>query len=141
MTSVPSPNFARFLLGATVPRALGLPALGEAYGRWFNRISHHYHTDSLDVWRARLDAAGIANARLNTPDQVWDHEQLRARRRWREVESPAGAIPALLPPASFSGIEPRMDPIPRIGEHTQRILAELGYTVDEIGALKASGAV
>ena len=90
---------------------------------------------------ARLDAAGIANARLNTPDQVWDHEQLRARRRWREVESPAGAIPALLPPASFSGIEPRMDPIPRIGEHTQRILAELGYTVDEIGALKASGAV
>jgi SAM-dependent methyltransferase len=59
VTSVPSPNFARFLLGATVPRALGLRALGEAYGRWFNRISHHYHTDSLDVWRARLDAAGL----------------------------------------------------------------------------------
>jgi SAM-dependent methyltransferase len=57
--SVPSPNFARFLLGATLPRALGVPALGEAYGRWFNHISRHYHTDSLEVWRHRLAAAGL----------------------------------------------------------------------------------
>jgi crotonobetainyl-CoA:carnitine CoA-transferase CaiB-like acyl-CoA transferase len=34
-----------------------------------------------------------------------------------------------------------MGPIPKIGEHTERILGELGYTPDEIGALKASGAV
>ena len=68
----------------------------------------------------RLDAAGIANARLNTPDEVWDHAQLKARDRWREVESPAGRIPAILPPASFQGIEARMDAIPSIGEHTDR---------------------
>jgi itaconate CoA-transferase len=89
----------------------------------------------------RLDEAGIANARLNSPDEVWNHAQLEARNRWREVESPAGVIPAVLPPASFSGVEPRMDPIPRIGEHTAAILRELGYAADRIEQLKAEGAV
>jgi crotonobetainyl-CoA:carnitine CoA-transferase CaiB-like acyl-CoA transferase len=90
---------------------------------------------------ARLDAAGIANARLNSPDEVWAHPQLRARKRWREVGSPAGPIPALLPPATFAGVEPRMDPIPGIGEHTDRILAELGYGAHEIAELKSGVAV
>jgi itaconate CoA-transferase len=89
----------------------------------------------------RLDASGIANARLNSPEEVWNHVQLKARGRWREVESPAGALPAILPPASLSGVEPRMDPVPEIGEHTDRILAELGYSADRVAALKAQGAV
>jgi itaconate CoA-transferase len=90
---------------------------------------------------ARLDAAGIANARMNTPEEVWAHGQLQARGRWREVVSPAGVIPALLPPASLSGVEPRMDPIPGIGEHTDAILADLGYSGSEIAALRFDGAV
>jgi crotonobetainyl-CoA:carnitine CoA-transferase CaiB-like acyl-CoA transferase len=89
----------------------------------------------------RLDAAGIANAQLNSPAEVWDHPQLKARRRWREVESPGGQIPALLPPASFDGVEVRMDPIPGIGEHTESILAELGYDASAVKALKADGAI
>jgi itaconate CoA-transferase len=89
----------------------------------------------------RLDAAGIANARLNTPEEVWNHDQLKARDRWREVGSPVGPIPAVLPPASFDGIEARMDPIPSIGQHTQSILAELGYTEREIETLKRAAAV
>lgn len=90
---------------------------------------------------ARLDAAGIANARLNSPDEVWGHPQLKARNRWREVGSPAGPLPAVLPPATFDGIEARMDPIPGIGEHTERILAELGLGANEISALRAAGAI
>ncbi|MGZ8263220.1 MAG: CoA transferase, partial [Burkholderiales bacterium] len=89
----------------------------------------------------RLDAAGIANARLNSPEEVWNHPQLHARDRWREVGSPAGVIPALLPPASFDGDEPRMEPIPRIGEHTESILHELGYGDEAIGELKSAGAI
>jgi itaconate CoA-transferase len=89
----------------------------------------------------RLDAAGIANARLNSPEEVWNHEQLKARDRWREVASPAGPIPAVLPPASFQGIEARMDAIPRIGQHTEQILGDLGYTADEITKLKTDAAV
>jgi crotonobetainyl-CoA:carnitine CoA-transferase CaiB-like acyl-CoA transferase len=89
----------------------------------------------------RLDASGIANARLNSPDEVWNHPQLKARERWREVDSPAGMLPAVLPPATLSGVEPRMDPVPRVGEHTDRILGELGYDASRIAALRAGGAV
>ena len=89
----------------------------------------------------RLDAAGIANARLNTPEEVWNHPQLKARDRWREVDSPGGRIPATLPPASFDGSEARMDAIPSIGEHTEAILRELGFAAEEVSALRAGGAV
>ena len=90
---------------------------------------------------ARLDAAGIANARMNTPEEVWNHPQLKARNRWREVNSPAGTIPALLPPVTFPAFEARMGPVPAIGEHTDRILADIGYGQAEIAALKARAAV
>ncbi len=90
---------------------------------------------------AKLDAADIANSRLNTPDQVWDHPQLQARKRWREVDTPAGPIPALLPAATFEGFEARMDPVPAVGQQTDSILAELGYDASGIAALKAAGAV
>ncbi len=89
----------------------------------------------------RLDAADIANARLNTPEEVWNHAQLEARERWREVGTPAGVIPALLPPATFAGFEPRMDPVPAVGEHTEAILRALGYEADRIASLKAEKAI
>ncbi len=90
---------------------------------------------------ARLDAADIANARMNTPKEVWDHPQLKARKRWREVDTPKGRVPAILPPVGFTDHEPRMDPVPSVGEHTDRILAELGYSADQITALRTAGAV
>jgi len=76
---------------------------------------------------ARLDAAGIANAEVNDMRSVWQHPQLHARNRWTEVDSPAGKIPALLPPGLPSSFSPRMDPIPSIGQHTEAILRELGF--------------
>ncbi len=90
---------------------------------------------------AKLDAAGIANAHVNTPEEVWQHAQLKDRQRWRDVGSPVGEIPALLPPATISGLEARMDPIPDIGEHTESILIELGFSGDEIASLKADAAI
>jgi crotonobetainyl-CoA:carnitine CoA-transferase CaiB-like acyl-CoA transferase len=90
---------------------------------------------------AKLDAAGIANARVNTPEEVWKHAQLNERQRWRDVGSPVGEIPALLPPATISGLEARMDPVPDIGEHTESILSELGFSASEIAALKADQAI
>src|SRR5512141_350521 len=76
----------------------------------------------------RLDAAQIANARVNSMHDVWAHPQLKARDRWREVATPAGAVPALLPPGSWEEGAPRMDPVPALGEHTDAILGELGYS-------------
>ena len=89
----------------------------------------------------KLDAAGIANARMNTPEEVWNHPQLQARNRWREVGSPVGMIPAPLPPATFAGTDARMDPIPAVGEHTDRILTEMGYDASAIDALRADAAI
>ena len=89
----------------------------------------------------RLDSAGIANARLNTPADVWDHPQLKARERWREVDSPVGPLPAVLPPATFENFEARMDRVPHVGEHTQDILEALGYSAGEIEKLQSAGAI
>ena len=74
----------------------------------------------------RLDVAQIANARMNTMAEVWAHPQLKARERWTSVGSPAGDLPALLPPGKQSAFDYRMDAIPQVGEHTDAILKELG---------------
>jgi itaconate CoA-transferase len=84
----------------------------------------------------RLERAEIANARLNTMQEFWDHEQLTARDRWREVGSPAGAVRAMKPPFNLDSFEPRMDDIPALGAHTQAILAELGFAGADIARLR-----
>jgi crotonobetainyl-CoA:carnitine CoA-transferase CaiB-like acyl-CoA transferase len=88
----------------------------------------------------RLEAAQIANARVNTMHEVWAHPQLKARERWREVDSPAGKLPAMLPPGTWDE-GPRMDAVPGLGEHTESILSELGLGVAEIRSLHEAGAV
>jgi itaconate CoA-transferase len=88
----------------------------------------------------RLDTAKIANARVNSMHDVWQHPQLAARDRWREVGTPAGPVPALLPPGSW-GTGPRMDPVPALGEHTDAVLDELGYDTHEIDAMHVAGAI
>jgi itaconate CoA-transferase len=88
----------------------------------------------------RLEAAGIANAHINDMAAVWAHPQLAARNRWRNVSTPVGDIPALLPPGGV-GDEARMDPIPALGEHSAAILAELGYSNAAIAALADKGVI
>jgi crotonobetainyl-CoA:carnitine CoA-transferase CaiB-like acyl-CoA transferase len=90
---------------------------------------------------ARLDDAQIANANVNTMSEVWAHPQLKARGRWTEVASPVGAIPALLPPGSWEEQPPRMDAVPALGQHTDAILAGLGYTAERIAELRTEQAI
>ncbi len=89
----------------------------------------------------RLEDAGIANARMNDMAGWWAHPQLKARGRWREVGSPAGPIPALLPPGRNSAFEYRMDAVPGVGEHTQAILHELGLSDADVASLKQANAI
>jgi crotonobetainyl-CoA:carnitine CoA-transferase CaiB-like acyl-CoA transferase len=89
----------------------------------------------------RLDEAQIANARMNDMAGLWAHPQLAARDRWRQVGSPVGDIPAMLPPGRIDSFEYRMDAIPAVGQHTEAILRELGRGDAQIAALKDSGAI
>jgi crotonobetainyl-CoA:carnitine CoA-transferase CaiB-like acyl-CoA transferase len=112
------------------------------------------HRDSLDTLinaafakhsaeevLARLDAAQIANARMNTVQEFLDHPQLAARNRWRTVESTAGPIRALVPPFGLDDSEPQMGPIPAVGEHTEAILNEIGYAAATIAEFRRDGVV
>ena len=112
------------------------------------------HRDILDeaiaTWCAQhdlahvqktADAAGIGNARYNTPSEVLVHPQLSARDRWRQIDTPNGPIPALLPPPVISGYEPPMGAVPGLGQHTDSVLADLGFGDDEIAALRERGTI
>lgn len=96
---------------------------------------------STEQVEARLDEAQIANARMNDMAGLWAHPQLKARERWRRVDSPAGEIPALLPPGRSSAFDYRMDPIPAVGQHTEAILRELGQDEATIAALREAHAI
>jgi len=90
---------------------------------------------------ARLEKAQIANAQLNDMEGLWKHEQLKVRNRWTEVDTPNGAIAALLPPGLNDSYNYRMDPVPAVGEHTDAILKELGIAESDIASMRASGAI
>jgi itaconate CoA-transferase len=96
---------------------------------------------SVDEVVERLENAQIANARVNDMQGVWDHPQLKARDRWREVDSPSGKLPSLLPPGHNTAFTPRMDGVPGLGQHTGGILSELGLSAQEQARLAAAGVV
>jgi itaconate CoA-transferase len=89
----------------------------------------------------RLDQAPIANARMNDMEGLWAHPQLAARQRWQTIGSPAGDIPALLPPGKNSAFTYRMDPVPKLGAHTQAILKSLGHSAEAIANLRVKKAI
>ncbi|WP_236208543.1 CaiB/BaiF CoA transferase family protein [Pseudomonas tohonis] len=116
-------------------------------GRSANRAE--LRTIILEVFRRmsaeqvieRLERAQIANAHINDMASVWAHPQLQARQRWTRIDSPAGYLPALLPPGSSNAFAPRMGSVPALGAHTETLLHELGYAAIDIQRLRQQGAV
>nr|WP_145548588.1 CaiB/BaiF CoA-transferase family protein [Variovorax boronicumulans] len=105
------------------------------------RIGETFSTLSADQVLARLDEAQIANARMNDMAGLWAHPQLAARGRWQTIGSPAGEVPALLPPGRSNRWQARMDAVPAVGEHTEALLSEVGLDAAAIAALRAAGAI
>jgi crotonobetainyl-CoA:carnitine CoA-transferase CaiB-like acyl-CoA transferase len=108
--------------------------LDEAIGQW---CAQH----DLEHVQKTADAAGIGNARYNLPSEVLAHPQLTARDRWRQIDTPAGPIPALLPPPVIAGYEPPMGAVPGLGQHTDSVLADFGVTAEEISASRRQGVI
>jgi itaconate CoA-transferase len=117
------------------------PARSQARGELRALILAAFATLSAAQVIERLDAAGIANAQMNNMHDVWNHPQLAARQRWRQIATPGGEVAALLPPGMPAGFDAPMGPVPAVGEHTDSILHELGYDATRIAALRAAGAV
>ncbi|WP_046733520.1 CaiB/BaiF CoA transferase family protein [Streptomyces humi] len=133
---------------------LGRPELGSDPGFATNaaRVANRARTDELvgkalgalgaDEALARLEAAGIACARLRDLSELAEHPQLAARERWREVGSPVGPLRALLPPITLpGGDEARMGDVPALGQHTEALLRAVGMTDAESAALRRDGVV
>ena len=97
------------------------------------------HTGTAVI--ARLDAAGIANARMNGIEEFLDHPQLESRDRWRQIDSPVGPLRALVPPFNIEGVEAVMGPVPSLGEHTDDILNELGFAPAVVAEWRRQGVV
>jgi itaconate CoA-transferase len=135
-------------------QVLGRPELADdpAFATNPARVAHRDRTDEAvaralgaldaDAAVARLEAAGIACARLRDVHDLAEHPQLAARDRWREVGSPVGPLRALLPPITLpGGDEARMGAVPALGEHTESLLRAVGMTGDEIAALRRDGVI
>jgi itaconate CoA-transferase len=90
---------------------------------------------------ARLEEAQIANAHVNSVGELWNHPQLKARDRIRQVASPAGELAALLPPGANNSFDYRMDAIPAVGQHSDAILRELGRSDGDIAAMREAKAL
>ena len=104
-------------------------------------ITEHFASLAIEEVIARLEDAQIANAHVNTMQDVWAHPQLKARSRWVDVTTPNGLVPALLPPGASDNSDARMDAVPALGQHTGSLLSELGFTPSEIERMKTDATI
>jgi itaconate CoA-transferase len=94
---------------------------------------------SAEELEGLLDRAGVAHARMNDVGQLWLHPVLVGRDRWNEIQTPGGPAAALAPPAALAGLDPVIGDVPALGEHSRKILRELGYSAQAIDDLIAAG--
>jgi itaconate CoA-transferase len=104
-------------------------------------ISEIFRTLTLEEIVDRLDHAGIAHSRTNSVEDLLAHPQHTGRQRWRNIASPMGPLQALVPAILLDGLKPRMDAVPALGQDTDAILTELGYTQDQIQWFRQDGVI
>ena len=130
-------------------QVLGRPDLVQRFATNPDRVAHDGELTAIieaalgsmtpDEAVALLDEAGIASALLRTPAEFAAHPQLAARDRWREVDTPACPVRALLPPVSVPGREAAMGAVPALGQHTDSVLAEIRGTQEQTVTTRPGG--
>ena len=130
--------------------ALDLPALrDERFASNLGRVRHRAELEAAvagalakvdrEPLLKLLEDAGVPATPVNTVDQVMNDPQTAARRMVERVLHPRlGEIPVIGTPVKYSRMSPGVrTPAPLQGEHTDEVLAEWGYSADEIGVLRA----
>ena len=97
---------------------------------------------AYDEIAEKLDAADLVWSPVQTPAQVAADPQVMASGAIIQVEDgQGGTFPSPASPARFPGADATVRPrSPRLGEHTREVLAEIGYSPDEIEAIFAAEA-
>jgi len=89
-----------------------------------------------DEWLRRLKQSRLPYGEVRGIAQVLAHPQVIARRMIREIGSPVGPVPVIASPLRLSDSPARYDPIPALGQDTEAILRELGYSAEEIELIR-----
>lgn len=88
-----------------------------------------------EEWVERLERAGIPCGLVREFHEVMEHPQLEHGGLVTKIGSPAGSIPTIGSPIVLDGDRPELGPVPALGEHTQEVLEELGFTEAHIEAV------
>jgi crotonobetainyl-CoA:carnitine CoA-transferase CaiB-like acyl-CoA transferase len=97
--------------------------------------------ETRSVWLERFDAAGIPCGPILDYAEAFDTPQAQARTMSLTVDHPAlGRVRTIGTPLKLSRTPlDASRPAPRLGEHTEEVLRELGYSADDVTALRAAG--
>lgn len=94
-----------------------------------------------DFWLRKLSRAEIPCGRVNNIKEVLEHPQTLHRGLIKEVESKVGKLKLLDHPIKMSRTPARLDPPPELGQHTDEVLRELGFSEGEIESLREKGII
>lgn len=108
-----------------------------------SRVAKHMEEHTTAEWMATFDEFGIWYAEVREYDEVLADPQVAANQSILEYDDPAGGQVRLLAhPVKYDGAVPPLTRLPpQPGEHTEEVLRELGYSADDVAALRGSNAV
>ncbi len=92
-------------------------------------------------WLGRLKKSQLPHGLIRNIGEVLAHPQVAAREIIQQVDSPVGPLPTIASPLRLSDSPARLDPIPSLGEHTETLLRDLGYSAQQIEQMHREGIV
>jgi crotonobetainyl-CoA:carnitine CoA-transferase CaiB-like acyl-CoA transferase len=104
-------------------------------------LNERIASEPRDTWAERLDEAGLPWGDVNQIDEVINHPQTDHLGMIRELETEDGPVRVVDNPLDMSSLDVRCEPMPDLGEDSEAVLTELGYSKAEIQQLRDNGVI